>query len=137
MTTQNIPLFKAIGAKMDYLNMRQRVLAQNIANADTPGFQPKDLKPVDFGAVLKDITSDKSHIRLDATDPHHMPSPDEVAKGEAQKQKKVYEVAPAGNAVILEEQMINSGKASMDYNLMASLYEKNVRLIQIALDTRG
>lgn len=52
MSIQNVPLFKAIGAKMQYLDKRQAVLSQNIANADTPNYQPKDLTKVDFGRVL-------------------------------------------------------------------------------------
>jgi flagellar basal-body rod protein FlgB len=41
MTLQNIPLIKAMGAKMMYLEKRQAVLAQNIANADTPNYRAK------------------------------------------------------------------------------------------------
>ena len=53
MSTQEIGLLKAIGAKLDYLGQRHKVIAENIANADTPGYKPKDLTPVDFGSVLK------------------------------------------------------------------------------------
>lgn len=133
MTTQNIPLFEALGAKMSYLAQRQRIIAQNIANADTPGYRPQDLKPVDFGAVLKKVTGDQQTVTLNATNPGHMPDPEKVAGAKSEKQKRTYEVAPAGNAVILEEQMIRSNDTIMDYNLMTTLYEKNVRLIKIAL----
>ena len=50
-------------------------------------------------------------------------------------QRQVYEVAPAGNAVILEEQMLKSSENNMDYNLMTTLYQKNVGLIRAALGT--
>lgn len=132
MSTQNIALFKALGAKMDYLTMRQRVVSQNIANADTPGYKPKDLKPVDFGKVLNEVT-DTGSVSLASTNPGHMLAPGQTAHGEAKKAKTVYEVAPAGNAVIMEEQIINSNQTSMDYNLMTSLYQKNVRMLKIAL----
>jgi flagellar basal-body rod protein FlgB len=132
MSTENIALFKALGAKMDFLTMRQRVISQNIANADTPNYRPQDLKPVDFGAVLKDVSKDGS-VRMVSTNAGHMPAPDQAAKAESGKAKTVYEVAPAGNAVVLEEQVINSGQTTMDYNLMTSLYQKNVRLIKTAL----
>ena len=132
MSTQNIALFKALGAKMDYLTMRQRVVSQNIANADTPGYKPKDLKPVNFGKVLEGV-SDTSNVSLVSTNPGHQLAPGQTAKGEAKKAKTVYEVAPAGNAVVMEEQIINSNQTSMDYNLMTSLYHKNVRMIKIAL----
>lgn len=132
MTTQNIGLFKALGAKMDYLSQRQRVIAQNVANADTPNYRPQDLKPVDFGAVLKSVTQSKG-VHMDATNPMHIGFEDQVAEPKTGQQKKVYEVAPDGNSVIMEEQMINSNQTMMDYNLVTSLYQKNVRMIQIAL----
>lgn len=137
MTTENIALFKALGAKMDYLSQRQRVISQNIANTDTPNYRPQDLKPVDFGSVLKGVLKDSNAVRLDTTSPSHMPPHNEVSAAKEGKQKKVYEVAPDGNAVIMEEQLINSGKTVMDYSLMTNLYQKNVSLIKIALGRSG
>ncbi len=135
MTIQNIGLFEALGAKMDYLNHRQRVIAQNVANADTPDYKPMDLRPVDFGRVLKDVTESKG-VRLETTNAMHLPPGGDIPDAKSGKQKQVYEVAPAGNAVIMEEQMLNAGQTVMDYNLMTSLYQKNIRMIQIALGTQ-
>ena len=132
MTTQNIGLFKAIGAKMDYLDQRQRVIAQNIANADTPSYQPKDLLPVDFGKVLKSVTNDPV-VRPETTSALHMPSPNHIDDPKNREQKKVYEEAPYGNAVVLEEQMVRSARNQMDYGLMTNLYQKNVSMIRTAL----
>ena len=58
MTIENLALFKAAGAKMKYLNARQQVIAQNIANADTANYIPKDLTEVDFGRVLAKVSGD-------------------------------------------------------------------------------
>lgn len=135
MTTQNIGLLKALGAKMDYLSQRQRIISQNVANADTPNYRPQDLKPVDFSTVLKGVTESKG-IQMVSTNPMHVGAGNGVAAAKEGKQKKVYEVAPDGNAVIMEEQMLKSGETVMDYNLMTSLYQKNVSLIKTALGTR-
>jgi flagellar basal-body rod protein FlgB len=136
MTTENIALFKGLGAKMDFLNFRQRLISQNIANSDTPGFKPQDLKPVDFGAVLKDVAASKG-VMMETTNAMHMPNPNAIENTEASKQKKTYEVAPAGNAVIMEEQLIAANQTMMDYNLMTSLYQKNVGMIRTALGRNG
>jgi flagellar basal-body rod protein FlgB len=137
MTTENISLFKAIGAKMDFLNQRQKVISQNIANADTPGYRPQDLKNADFskvlGSLLQQDNKTVSAVGLETTDPLHIPPPNEPPKGQEGKQKKVYEVAPVGNAVIMEEQLLSSNKTIADYNLMTSLYQKNVGMIKMAL----
>ena len=132
MTTENIGLFKAMTAKMGYLDQRQKIISQNVANADTPGFQPSDLTEVDFGAVLKNIAGGNV-LRPATTDPNHMPSPAAIEDPDSREQKITYEIAPAGNAVILEEQMLKASQTTMDYNLMTSLYQKNVNMIRTAL----
>src|SRR5262245_7347356 len=128
----DIALFKAIGAKMGYLGQRQRIISQNVANADTPNYRPMDLKQVDFGTILKNLSESKT-LKMTATNIAHIGANGKIADPKSMKQKKTYEVAPAGNAVIMEEQLLRSGQTLMDYNLMTSLYQKNVRLIQTAL----
>ncbi len=132
MTTQNIGLLKALTAKMDFLDQRQRVIAQNVANADTPKYQPRDLLPVDFGRVLKNATGE-TLVRPETTHARHMPSPNKIDDPKNREQKQVYEVAPAGNSVILEEQMIKAAKTNMDYSLMTGLYQKNIGMIRTAI----
>lgn len=133
MSIQNIGLFKAIGAKIDYLDARQKVIAQNIANADTPGYRPSDLTPIDFGQVLKDLDGEKMSTRIDVTNPLHMPEPGVVASSRSDEQKKTYEVAPAENSVILEEQMLKATQNQVDFNLAINLYQKNLNMIRTAL----
>ena len=136
MTTENLALFKAIGAKMDFLSQRQRVISQNVSNSDTPGYRPKDIKEADFGKVLKNITQTGDgvpNVNMATTNSLHMPTPGDVNVNDPRKQKDTYEVAPVGNAVIMEEQLIKSGKTVMDYNLMTNLYTKNTNLIRTAL----
>ncbi len=136
MTTENLALFKAIGAKMDFLGQRQRVISENISNTDTPNYRPKDIKEADFNNVLKGITQDKGGVPsvfLEGTDNLHIPSPNDVGVNDARKQKQTYEVAPVGNAVVMEEQLLKAGSTVMDYNLMTNLYQKNVSMIRTAL----
>ena len=132
MTTQNLALFKAIGAKMDFLNQRQRIISQNVSNSDTPGYQPQDLVPVDFSKVLKDVT-DKGAVSLETTHSGHMPPAGEINDAREDEQDGTYEVAPAGNAVIMEEQLINAGQNVADYNLMTNLLQKNVGMLRTAI----
>lgn len=134
MTTQNIGLFKALNAKMHYLDTRQKVLAQNVANADTPGYVPKELSKVDFGRVLRKVT-DHNRVQIETTNANHMPPDGEVEDAKNKSAKLVYEVAPVGNEVSLEEQMVKASQNTMDYNLMTTLYQKNVRMLKTAMGT--
>ncbi len=133
MTTQDIALFKAIAAKMKYLDQRQRVLSQNVANADTPGYRPSDMKEMDFGGLLDKISGDRSSVRPVQTNPMHMTPGGDVRDPKNRNQKVMYEIAPSGNSVNLEEQMVKEAQTSMDYNLMTTLYQKNAAMLRTAI----
>lgn len=135
MTTQNLALFQGMGAKMQYLSQRQTIIAQNIANADTPGYVPRDLTQADFSSVLKTIerkSESGMSLSMAASSAGHMTKSNSV-NAEHKEQRQTYEVAPAGNAVIMEEQMIKSQETMMDYNMITSLYQKNVGMIRTAI----
>ncbi len=132
MSLGDLPLMKAIGAKVDYLNKRQEILAQNIANADTPGYVSKDLTEVDFGTILKNVT-DMRKVTLETTNPGHLPNPNAIERTKDAKDRMVYEVAPDKNAVILEEQMVKAAKTQMDYNLLMNLSSKHSAMYRTAL----
>lgn len=132
--TDNIALLRAMTAKMSYLDQRQKVLSQNVANADTPGYQPHDLTTVDFSGVLQKVAGGRQLTLTPATtNAAHMSPNGDIDNPKNKEQKVTYEVAPAGNAVILEEQMVASAQTTMDYNLMTTLYQKNVNMIRTAL----
>ena len=132
MTTDSVGLLKAMAAKMSYLNKRQQIISQNVANADTPNYIPHDLTPVDFGAALKSITGSKAIYPV-TDNPRHI-SPASIASAKNKNSKTTYEVAPSGNAVIMEEQMVSAAKTTTDYNLMTTLYQKNISMIRTAID---
>lgn len=135
MSIQELPLMRAMAAKMIYLEKRQGVISQNIANADTPNYQSKDLTKVNFGTVLKDLTSTKGipDVNLETTNPMHMPNPNEIVNSKNRKDKISYEVAPDKNGVIIEEQMVKANETQMDYNLMTNLMSKTANMYKIAL----
>jgi len=137
MTAENLSLMKAMTAKMSYLDQRQKVIAQNVANADTPGYQPQDLTKVDFGVVLKDIAGGRLNINPATTNTGHMSAAGDIDSPKNREQRATYEVAPAGNAVILEEQIVKSAQTTMDFNLMTSLYQKNINMIRTAIGRTG
>src|SRR5690348_6399632 len=106
MNLPDLPLFSLLRQRMSWLNQRQDVLSQNVANADTPNYVAHDLKPLDFGQVLRSETSNNKPNMLMVTNPRHLQgrvsssgSFDELASPDV-------EASPNGNAVSLEAEMI-------------------------------
>jgi flagellar basal-body rod protein FlgB len=126
----NIPLFHRLTERMNWLGAREKVIAQNIANSDTPQYQPKDVVPLDFDDHLKKLAA----VEPERTNPKHMvgtiPPADPV---DSKKQKKTYETAPAGNSVVIEEQMMKLSQTQADHSQMINLYRKHVDMLKAAI----
>jgi flagellar basal-body rod protein FlgB len=130
MDLGSIPLFAALGRKMAWLTDRQHVLAQNVANVDTPHYQAQDLKPLDFGKELRQV---QSRLLPVSTNPMHITGTPAQGDFEAAKNRKPTERTPAGNSVSLEEELMKVSATANDYNLLTSLYKRQVNMIKTAI----
>jgi len=139
MDINNLEYFKAITTRMDWLNDRQKVLAENIANSDTPEYRSRDIVDLDFSRVLNKndgmahrFVGHAGMMRL--THAGHL-----TGTGENMLKSNVKEVfsdtdpSPNGNSVILEEEIIKIGKTAENYGLMANAYKKGVGLMKMAV----
>ncbi len=135
MDLSKFQIFAVLTKKMAWLGERQQVLAQNIANADTPGYKPSDLKEIDFGRMARQAAG---NLKIRTTNAGHIGT-GLVSKGEFESEvtRDTYEVSPSGNAVVLEEQLMKVSKTSMDFQVMTNLYRKHVNMIKTALGRGG
>jgi flagellar basal-body rod protein FlgB len=125
-----LKLFQRLSDRMGWLGARQEVLAQNISNADTPRYVPRDRKALNFADHLTQVAP-VTQVR---TDPMHLTgTATATAAIDDQKTKRQYETAPVGNSVVLEEQMVKLADAQSNYQLMTNLYRKHVDLLKMAL----
>lgn len=131
MEYKQIPLIALARERLGWLGQRQEVLAQNVANADTPGFRARDLKPLRFREL---VAAAPAVVRMETTRPGHIESrrnPDGPFK--VAEQRTSYEIAPDGNAVVLEEQMAKVSETALSYSLANELYRKQLGMFRIAL----
>jgi flagellar basal-body rod protein FlgB len=128
------PLFQLLSAKASFLQARHAVLTQNVANADTPRYRPKDLVEPDFASALKGSRpAGVAPVRLERSRPDHLAGLPTTATTPRRQQIDGFEVAPAGNEVIIEEQIRLLGSAERGYQLATSVYGKYVGLMRTAL----
>lgn len=128
-------IFSLLSKRMDWLGQRQQVLAQNIANADTPEYVPHDLKPQAFRRMVE--RNYAPSLKPAATSSGHIQTSSLKADNASTEQKNSYEVAPSGNAVVLEEQLVKVAKTQSDYNAITNLYKKQVGMLKLALRGRS
>lgn len=134
MDLGKLPIFAMATKRMDWLSKRQEVLAHNIANADTPAYVPHDLKPQSFARNLK---PDAPKLVLAATAPNHLPPTRTPANQSEVQDRNTYETAPAGNAVVLEEQLMKVADTQQSYRVATSLYAKHVAMLKAAIGRTG
>ena len=134
MDLSRLGLFKLMSGRMEYLSQRQTVLAQNVANADTPDYRPHDLKPFDFKTAL----AESNALAPRLTNVSHLPGTKQPhGPGKEEEVRRPYETKPDGNAVVLEEQMVKISDTALDYETMLNLYRKNIGLVRAALGRPG
>lgn len=130
MDLANSPMFGILRRRMAWLTQRQDVLARNIANADTPEFRPSDLKKMDLGAAV----GEKSKFAVDVqiTNERHIVKNSRHREFEEKEQRKSFETAPAGNSVILEEQLGKLNETQVNHSLITELYKKHLSMLRLA-----
>lgn len=130
MALTDLPIFQAIKSKMQWHQVRQGVLAENVANADTPGYAAREVEEFSFSDHigrtefgLSTVTTESGHITGMISASSHA----KVSK------KDMFEVTPNGNNVVLEEQMMKVTENQMDFQAATTLYSRGLGLIKTAL----
>src|SRR5262249_39847707 len=111
MAITDIPLFSMLRTRMHWHQERQRLLAENVANADSAKCPPRDLAPpqLDGGQRVA------STVTLARTDSAHIAASQGSGSQFQTSGAAGFNVRPSGNAVNLEDEMIKVASNQMDY----------------------
>jgi flagellar basal-body rod protein FlgB len=131
MTISNIPLFSMLRTRMQWHQERQRVLAENVANADTPRFQPRDLVAPNFDP-RRPATAE---LALTRTSSAHLVGAAGGTRFQVDRNSG-FEARPSGNAVSLEEEMLKVANNQMDFQAATSLYTRGLGMLKTAIGRR-
>jgi flagellar basal-body rod protein FlgB len=129
MPISDIPIFSMLRTKMHWHQDRQRLLAENVANADTPQFRPSDLAPLTFAPQANGVAP----VALAVTNAAHIASSDADAGSFDPTHLHEFEVVPSGNGVALEDEMLKVAANQMDYSAATALYTRGLGLIKTAI----
>ncbi len=132
MDLGQIPILSMLRDRMSWLTARQNVLSQNVANADTPGFMARDLKPLDFASMLHKSTRSMAGT-LTTDDPHHISVNRTSESGYDDMDTPDNAGTASGNTVSLEEEMIKVSETQADYQAASNLYSKAMQMMRTAI----
>ena len=128
MSVTDLPLLNQIKGRLAWLDDRQRVIAQNVANSDTAGYVARDLKtPTDFAEAMRK----GGGLRMTATDASHFSPRGKTARFEGVNAPDS-ETTLDGNSVVVEEQMLKMAESRMAYDAAIGFYQKSMQMIRLA-----
>ncbi|WP_022720246.1 flagellar basal body rod protein FlgB [Rhodopseudomonas sp. B29] len=136
MSITDLPALAALRTKMEWHQERQKVLAENVSNSDTPNFRPRDLVAPTFDRNGNPATgATGGTLAMMRTSASHLTAPG-GSSSFAVDGKAGFQTRPAGNAVNLEDEMLKVSANQMDYAAVTSLYSRSLGLIKTAIGKR-
>ena len=132
MAINDLPVLSVLRTKMQWHQERQRVLAENVSNSDTPNFKPRDLVEPKFNSAGANVGGSMGSLAMMRTSTGHI-APSGAPDSFEQNRKMAFETRPAGNSVNLEDEMMKASANQMDYAAVSSLYSRSLHLIKTAI----
>lgn len=111
-------------ARLDFLGERQKLIAENIANASTPGYTPRDVDAAAFERAMTRAARDGGDGGGRIGPPRVISRPDS-------------ETTLDGNSVVLEDQAMRAMETRMQFETGLTLYQKGLQLMRLAARAPG
>ena len=121
-----ISLFDIANKQADWLAARQKAVASNVANVNTPGYKARDVQA--FGDVLNNNT-----FAMAVTNSKHMDVTDNGMEAHAMRPKDTIETTHSGNNVNLEDEMRKGGEIGQDMSLNTVIVKAFHRMMMAAV----
>ena len=121
----SLDLFQTASAMARHAGARQAVVARNIANADTPGFQAQSI------AAFKDVYRADSAGDMRTTRAGHMSATNELTANRAMITTGT--PSPNGNTVSIEDELLNSVAVGREHNRALAVYRHAMTILRTSL----
>lgn len=122
---QNLDLFRVSGQMATHAGKRQANVAQNVANADTPGYAATRI------ASFSESYRPETTAGLKTTRPGHLASG--TVASEARSAAAHSEPSPNGNDVSLELEMLESVDAAREHSRALAIYRHAMTIIRTSI----
>ncbi|PBJ81907.1 flagellar basal body rod protein FlgB [Lysobacteraceae bacterium NML93-0399] len=129
------PISSYMGFQLDALPLREqrmKLIASNLANADTPGYQARDL---DFNAALANAARvrEAGPAPAHGDSPNHIPLPGDDGLNPFSITRIASQASLDGNTVDPDAERAAYGRAALEYRASLSFLESKVRTLLTAI----
>ncbi len=125
----NLEILRQAQAMAAHAGARQSSIAQNIANADTPGYRPSDLAP--FAEAYREAGG--GFVLRQTRAGHVGPGDSGTAERAALARPVPGATAPNGNGVSIEAEMMKAAEVRQDHEMALSIYQNALGVLRSSL----
>ena len=120
----SLDIFRMAGAMARNAGARQAMIASNVANADTPGYSARHLRP------FSEIYGDTANVTARVTRPGHV---DAGAAPAGRSDPSDAEPSPDGNTVSIETEMLEAVRAQGEHTRALAIYRHALGVLRTSL----
>ncbi|MEM9434355.1 MAG: FlgB family protein [Pseudomonadota bacterium] len=125
-----LDIFKTAHAAAKHAAGRQSVVAENVANSDTPGFKARDI------GTFEDLVNQSSTSGLRTTRETHINTPANTRSTGTFIDRNL-EASPNGNTVSIETEMLKSIEAERQHSRAMAVYQSSLNILRSSLGRGG
>ncbi len=134
MEPSGLSVFRRLNARMQWLTDRQSVLAENIANVNTPGYRARDMLPPSFASAINRTAPRTPSV---PPQPQHFRLASRLAPESTGETLEDQQETISGNSVDLEVELKKTADAALEYQTMTHLYRKHLEMLRMASSNNG
>lgn len=123
---QSLSIFQTASAMAKHAGARQAIIAQNVANADTPNYEARTLP------AFSEMVHQGTEISVKQSRVGHMVNTSQDVTS-TQRGHSRTEPAPNGNSVSLEEEMMNSINVTREHDRALAIYRHAMTVLRTTL----
>lgn len=124
----NIELFRLSQAMATHASTRLGVIAQNVANADTPGYRGQDI-----AAFTPDLGGTQAPASMRQTRPGHI-SP--LSQNSQVLVSQDAELSPNGNSVSVEKELLKAAQVQSQHDRALAVYKSAMTILRTSIGRR-
>ena len=125
---EKMQIFRVAQNMASHASARQAVIAQNVANADTPGYRARDIAP------FADSHETAPQSALRATRPGHiLPGDNTRSSWRAFEAERPGAMSPNGNNVSLETELMMSAETQAEQQKALAIYRSALNVLRTSI----
>lgn len=128
---QNLEIFQMAQGMAQHAGRLQSLAAQNMANADTPGYAAKTITP--FADTLRNSSSDDTQLATRVSHMNGVKADGPIGQVAQIIQDESARSDPNGNSVAIEDEILRAVDAKRQHDRALAIYRSSLNVLRTSI----